>query len=455
MKVIILAGGCGSRLWPMSRGRFPKQFIKFQGKEKSLFQETYERGLMLTDATNIYVVTNEQYRFLTEGAIEELALPYVSENIIVEPEAKSTLPAIYAGVMKITENDAIEDSVLVFPSDHNIVDNKGFIRQLQETVSLSKHHLITFGVKPDNPNTGYGYISPGAVIDHGFWVESFKEKPNRENAIAYIDRGYYWNAGIFMFGIDIFREEVKRYAPDIDSAFTSAESLVEAFGRIDHSVSIDYAIMEKSHNVVTIPIDVGWSDMGSFDAFYDIFPKDDNDNIIDVNNIVIDSKNNLIHSYSNKLIATVGVEDLIIIDERDALLVCKKEHSQSVRRVVDTLKAKGDSRSEVHVKDYRPWGHFKILEEESGEYMIRKIVVQPGKIMNYSCHCQRLEHWIIIKGCAQVVVDGLVQVINAGESMTIKNGDNYQIENLEKVTLEMIEVQVGTYLTVEDHPTVE
>lgn len=450
MKILILAGGCGSRLWPLSRGRYPKQYIKLQGKTYSLFQETYKRSLMLTTYEDIYIVTNEKYKFITIGAIEELGLPYLEENIIIEPMAKNTLPAIYAGVFSILKKNYHNDHVLVLPSDHNILEDQSFVETIESSFDLSMKHLITFGIKATTPNTGYGYISPGDALEIGYHVSDFKEKPDLENAKAYIEKGYFWNAGIFMFSLNVFQEEAKKHAFEIYKAFTESDTLEEAFGHIDQGVSMDYGVLERSDNVAVVPLDVGWCDLGSFDAFYDVFEKDEHNNISDVNTMSLNSTDNLIHSYSDKIIVTVGIEDLIVVDERDALLICKKDESQKVKTIVDQLKASGDIRTEYQVQDYRPWGKYKILEEEKDSFKIKRITVQPGKQLSYQRHHHRSEHWVVVRGMAEVTINDEIHFVSVGESIYVKAGDKHRLKNPGKVPVELIEVQIGEYLEEDD-----
>lgn len=448
MKTIILAGGSGTRLWPLSRERYPKQFIKLQGKEESLFQETFKRSLLLSNIDDIYVVTNEKYKFLVMGAVEELGYSYNEDNILVEPEAKNTLPAIYAGVNEIIKKGA--DSVVVFPSDHTIAKEEEFAAIIKESVALTTDSIITFGIQPDGPNTGYGYISPGEKRLNGFVVNSFKEKPTPEKAEEYISKGYYWNAGIFMFNSSLFSNEVETYSPEIFDAFESSDSIKEAFYKIKTKVSIDYGIMEKSDKIAVVPVDIGWNDLGSFDSFYDVFQEDEDENISDEQNIIIDSRNNIIQSYNGKIVAAVGVEDLIIIDNRDALLVCKKDQSQKVKNVVDILKERNDLRTEYSVQDYRPWGHYKVLEEEKDTFKIKRITVNPGKRLSYQLHHHRSEHWIVVRGMAKVTVDGEEKFVRSGESIFFREGQKHRLENPGKTPLEIIEVQMGQYLEEDD-----
>jgi mannose-1-phosphate guanylyltransferase/mannose-6-phosphate isomerase len=448
MKVIILAGGSGTRLWPLSRNRYPKQFIKIQDRSKSLFQETFLRSLLLADLNDIFVVTNKDYKFLVMGSVEELGYDFQEKNILVEPEAKNTLPAVYAGVAEIQRTQ--EDCVVVFPSDHIIDDQKGFTDLIKASINLTKDSLITFGISPTGPNTGYGYISKGLPKENGFAVKAFKEKPSYENALQYIEHGYLWNAGIFMFNSKIFADEVKKLAPEIFEAFQNSCNLTEAFGRITTPISMDYGILEKSQQVAVVPAEIGWSDLGSFDSFYEVFQKDENNNILSQENVMINSTDNLIESYDNKLITAIGIENLIVIDNRDALLICRKDQSQKVKDVVDILKNKNDLRVEYHVQDYRPWGHYKILEEEKGAFKIKRLTVKPSKKISYQLHHHRSEHWTVVRGMAKVTIDGVERFVRSGESIYMKAGQKHRLENPGKIPLEIIEVQMGEYLEEDD-----
>lgn len=440
MKIIILAGGSGTRLWPLSRDRYPKQFIKFKIGGQSLFQLTFETSLLLAGLDDIFVVTNEKCKFLVMGSIEELGYDYCESNIIVEPESKNTLPAIYAGVHEIAKNGS--DTVVVFPSDHLIIKYQKFVEVIKNTEALAKDSIITFGIEPDGPNTEYGYIAPGNHMEKGYKVKEFKEKPELEDAQRYVADGYYWNAGIFMFNTDVFFSEVKLYALDVYNAFETSKNIKETFNKIDGKISIDYGIMEKSKNVVVVPVDIGWNDLGSFDSLFNVFSKDENNNVVESENIVINSRNNYIYSEKGKLVSTIGIDDLIVIDSKDALLICKKDQSQKVKEVVATLKSRNDSRTEYNMQGYRPWGNYRILEEEKS-LVIKKITINQGKKINCQLHRLRSEHWIVVKGIAKVTIDDTEKIVPVGESIFIKSGQKHKLENHGMEPLEIIEIQMG------------
>lgn len=448
MKIIILAGGSGTRLWPLSRDSYPKQFVNIQGKEGSLFQDTFLRSLLLADLEDIYVITNEKYKFLVMGEVEELGYSYNEQNILIEPEPKNTLPAIYAGVHEIAKKGG--DLIVILPSDHIISDSYELVSLIKKSQNLTLECLVTFGITPDSPNTGYGYISLGDAKENGFLVNSFHEKPDINKATEYINKGYLWNSGIFLFDSKLFSDEIKTYAPDIYNAFETSATLEEAFNKIDKGISIDYGVMEKSKKVAVVPTEIGWNDLGSFDSFFDVFDKDQDNNIVNKESIIIESSNNLVQSYAGKLVVTVGIENLIIIDNKDALLVCKRDHSQKVKDVVGILKEIKDPRTDYHVQNYRPWGHYKILEEEKESFKIKKIQLNPGKRLSYQIHHHRSEHWIVVTGMAKITIDGKESFVRSGESVFMKSGQKHRLENTGKIPLVVIEVQLGDYLEDDD-----
>lgn len=448
MKVIILAGGSGTRLWPLSRNRYPKQFIKFGKEQQSLFQQTFMRSLELVDLTDIFILTSERYKFLVMGNIEELGYHHNESNIIIEPTPRSTLPAIYLGVKEILKGG--DDTIVVFPSDHRILETQNFIKEIKDSEALVKDSIVTFGITPTSPHMGYGYIELGPAKLNGFSVKEFKEKPSYDLVLQYIKEGYLWNSGIFMFDGQVFIEEVKMHAQEIYIAFEQNINVEEIFSEIQTSISIDYGILEKSNRISVVVLNIAWNDLGSFDSLYDIFDKDKDDNVIESDHIVINSDHNFINTTANKLVTIIGVDNLIIVDNKDALLVCKKNESQKVKEVVEILKQRNDSRLDYHVQDYRPWGNYVRLDEEQEIFKVKKISVSIGHKLSYQLHHHRSEHWIVVKGKAKVTIEDVEKLVFEGESIYIKAGQKHQLENPGSMVLEIIEVQIGDYLEDDD-----
>ncbi|TYO96595.1 mannose-1-phosphate guanylyltransferase/mannose-6-phosphate isomerase [Desulfallas thermosapovorans] len=445
MKAVILAGGSGSRLWPLSRNQYPKQFLKLRNMDKSIFQLTLERCLKLARLAEIYIVTNINYKFLVLGQIEELGYRFDENHVLVEPSGKNTLPAVYYAIKEIQKQG--DDIVVVIPSDQLIDDEEKFIRTIKQGENIAGKYLITYGIRPNKPHTGYGYIKPALPLEQGYTVDEFKEKPDYETALNYVENGYLWNSGMFMFRTDIFTEEVKRFNPEVYEAFKSSD-INEIYERTPN-ISIDYGVMEKTERVAVIPLNIRWSDLGSFDAFYERFDRDENGNIAFNGDILIDSSNNLLYTNKDKTVALIGVEDLIVVDQKDALLLCKKDQSQKVKEVVDRLKNTNNPRVDFHLTTYRPWGSYTILEEGLF-YKIKRITVLPGKKLSYQLHHHRSEHWIVVKGTAMVTVEGVESFVRSGESTFVKTGYKHRLENPGKVSLEVIEVQLGEYLEEDD-----
>lgn len=448
MKTIILAGGIGSRLWPLSRTYFPKQFVKLKGMDNSMFQLTYQRALKLGNVDDIYIVTNKDYKFLILGQISELGIIPNEENILLEPQARNTLPAIYYAVKEMSKKGS--DRVAVFPSDHIINSTHEFVSTIRKCQKLADEFIVTFGITPTSAETGYGYIQPGTALEFGFKALSFREKPDQETAKQYVDQGYLWNSGMFLFNTELFTQELITYCPQIYNAFEESNNIEECFDRID-PVSIDYGIMEKSSKVAVLPFCIDWNDMGGFAAFYDNYnsKKDENGNITFGNEILIDSKDNVVYTDADKAVGIVGVEDLVVVDQKDALLICKKDEAPKVKEIVEQLKAKNDSRAEYHVTAYRPWGSYTVLEE--GEfYKIKRITVQPGKRLSYQMHYHRSEHWIVVNGTANVVIDDVDHLLVSGESTYVPIGAKHRLVNPGKMLLEVIEVQIGSYRDEDD-----
>lgn len=330
MKIIILAGGSGSRLWPLSSSDFPKQFVRLPGMEESLFRQTLRRSLMLADEADIKVVAG--------GHLKELILKdgggLIDEgNLIIEPEPRNTLPAICLGVSGV--NAEPDEPIVVFPSDHVIKESEVLTGAIKASEDLSKEYLVTFGVKPDRPHTGYGYIAPGEAYKNGFRVDSFKEKPDAGTAGEYIELGYLWNSGIFMFTESLFKSQIRDNLPD---DFTeNYRKLPEGFAGLK-KISIDYGLLEKSSGTAVVKVDIGWNDMGGFDSFFDVFDKDADGNVKEGDCITINSSDNVIYSTTGKKVAAIDVNGLIIVDNGNGLLICRRGSSQKVREVTDVIK---------------------------------------------------------------------------------------------------------------------
>ena len=448
MKTIILAGGIGSRLWPLSRTYFPKQFVKLKGMDQSMFQLTVKRALLLGGIEDIYVVTNKDYKFLVTGQIAEMGLTPAEENILLEPQPRNTLPAIYYAVKEIQKQG--EALVTVFPSDHLIKGEKEFVDTINRGSELTSDYIITFGINPGSPETGYGYIQPGQPLEYGYIAASFKEKPDIETAKKYLEQGYLWNSGMFMFKTDVFTGEVEKYCGQVCESFDQADCIDGYFETVN-PISIDYGIMEKSQKVAVLPFDINWNDMGGFAAFYDNYnsTKDKDGNITFGSEMLINSHDNVVYSDTNKAVGLVGVEDMVIVDQKDALLICKKDEAARVKDIVDHLKKTNDTRVDYHVTAYRPWGSFTVLEEGQF-YKIKRLTVKPGERLSYQKHFHRSEHWVVVQGSAIVVIDGKDNFLTSNQSIYVPIGARHRLVNPGKLILEVIEVQIGSYLEEDD-----
>jgi mannose-1-phosphate guanylyltransferase/mannose-6-phosphate isomerase len=444
IKSIILAGGSGTRLWPLSRELYPKQFLKI--RNRSLFQDTVSRCLQVSDISEIYVVTNEVHKYFVIGQVEELGYDMPPENLLLEPEGRNTLPAICYGIREIDK--AFGKSVVgVFSSDH-VLDPIA-METISNAEKLTSEHLVTFGIVPSSPHTGYGYIKPGEEIEIGNRVLEFREKPCIEDAKKYIAEGCLWNSGMFLMNTDIFSEEVQTLAPDVWNAFESSDSVQETYSKVPN-ISIDYGIMEKSSRVGVVKLGCKWSDLGNFDAFYAESEKDKANNCtLSCQNVLVDSNNNFIHSNAKKLVSLIDINDMIVVDTTDALMICPRKSSEKVKEVVSLLKKRNDERINIHETVYRPWGSYTLLEN-SGGHKIKNIAVLPGKKLSLQLHHHRSEHWVVVKGMAQVENDGQSFFLRQGESTFIKAGAKHRLSNPGKLPLEIIEVQLGEYVEEDD-----
>jgi mannose-1-phosphate guanylyltransferase/mannose-6-phosphate isomerase len=445
IKSIILAGGSGTRLWPLSREQYPKQFLKLD--RTSLFQNTVLRCLKISKLSEIFVVTNEAQKFFVTGQMEELGIDILEDNILIEPQGKNTLPAICFGMHEIEKRSG-KCTAGVFPSDH-ILD-KDAMDIITGAEKLSGEYLVTFGIAPSFPHTGYGYIKPGEILENGRKVLEFREKPELKAAIRYIEEGCLWNSGMFMLNTELFFEDLKTHAPDIYAAFTQPDRDIQQIYCELPSVSIDYGIMEKSKRVAVVRLENKWSDLGDFDSMYLESEKNEHGNAaFSCDDISMNSTANLIYSKRNKVVSLIDVNDMVVVDTPDALLVCPRKSCQKVKEIVTELKEQNDERALFHKTVYRPWGSYTILEE-SKRHKIKNIRVTPGKKLSLQLHNYRSEHWVLVKGKALVQVDGEEQYLQEGESTFIKPGIKHRLSNPEKIPLEIIEVQLGDYVGEDD-----
>jgi len=444
MTNVILCGGNGTRLWPISRTLMPKQFVKLFD-EKSLFQLTVERNSKVCDYQ--YIVSNTEQYFLALDQLEELNK--TNNKYLLEPIGRNTAPAITLACMTLD----YDELVLVTPSDHLIKDENEYAKVLSKAKELANENkLVTFGITASFAETGFGYIEAS-----DFDVAAFHEKPDAETAQEYVDAGnYYWNSGMFCFKAGIFLDELKKYSPEIfEASLKAVENATDGnIMRIKHDDmfnipedSIDYAVMEKSSIVKVIPSNIAWSDVGSFDALYDELPKDENNNTSNKKHISIDSSNNLVYG-KDRYIATVDIDDCIIVDTGDALLVSKKGSSQKVKEVVKEIKKHTDLHN-IHLTGYRPWGTYTVLEDSPG-YKIKRIEVKPGKRLSLQKHFHRNEHWIVVSGTATVTVGDTKKYIRPNESTYIKMGELHRLENEGQIPVVLIEAQVGEYTGEDD-----
>jgi mannose-1-phosphate guanylyltransferase len=424
----------------------PKQFIKLFNN-KSLFQLTLERNQ--STCKNHLVVSNTEQYFLALDQIEELKQKTES-SFLLEPIGRNTAPAIALACMSL-DSDEI---VLVTPSDHLIKDEISYSKAITRAMELAQNdNLVTFGIEPEFAETGFGYIEA-----NGEEVKSFKEKPDKTTAQQYVDAGnYYWNSGMFCFKAGVFLDELEKYSKDIYDASLKAYKSINSKNlmRVDMDAmkaipeeSIDYAVMESSSRVKVVASKIGWSDLGSFDALSEEYPKDKDGNTSDEKLIAMNSKDNFIYS-SNRLVALADVDDLIVVDTPDALLISKKGNSQQIKSIVAELKSRGSNLHNIHLTAHRPWGTYTILEE-SENYKIKRIVVKSGKRLSLQKHYHRSEHWIVVSGTALVTIGETQTLIKPNESTYIPIGEIHRLENPGKVDVVLIEAQVGSYLGEDD-----
>jgi mannose-1-phosphate guanylyltransferase/mannose-6-phosphate isomerase len=450
MKVMILCGGSGTRLWPLSRKAFPKQFLKLKG-DFSFLQNTVKRFSGNIDDENIFFLTNEKQKFLIVNQLKEIDFN-LNDNLVFEPVAKNTAPAIALGMKYLEHEIGIDENEVIFvtPSDHIIHPEEEFLKYVNQASHIAeKGYIVTFGITPDKPETGYGYIKKGSGINihNSYAVERFVEKPDFNTAKEYVNSGeYFWNSGMFAFTFKTMKKAFEYYAKDIyDFLNFSLNDFIDRFNEMPE-ISIDYSIMEKVDNAVLLPVNIEWSDIGSWDSVYEFFEKDERGNVTE-GNIILEQTKKSMFMVNNRVVASIGVDDLLVIETDDAILISKRGEAQKVKNIVDTLA--GSEIVEFHSTVNRPWGSFKVLEEDE-RYKIKKIVVSPGERLSLQMHFHRSEHWVVVKGTAKVTIGDKDFFVHENESIYVPKTTKHSLENPGKIPLEIIEVQVGEYVGEDD-----
>ena len=453
LQPVLLSGGSGTRLWPLSREAYPKQFLPLAGDD-TMVQATWRRVEALADLAPI-VVANEEHRFLVAEQLRQVGAPVPA--ILLEPVGRNTAPAIAAAALQAMAGGA-DPLLLVLPSDHVVRDVAGFQRAVREASSAAEAGaLVTFGIVPDAPETGFGYIQAEAG-DGLRQVLRFVEKPDAATARSYLDAGgYYWNSGMFLFRASRYLEELARFRPDIVDAVRAAHAAARHDGdfvRLDKdafsacpSDSIDYAVMEKTADAMVLPVDIGWNDVGSWSALWDVAERDADGNAHHGDVIAVDSRNS--YAYAQRLVALVGLDDIVVVETDDAVLVARKDKVQEVKQVVARLKQEQRSQAVLHREVHRPWGSYDSVDN-GGRHQVKRIKVKPGAALSLQMHHHRAEHWIVVSGTAKVTRGDETLLLSENESTYIPLGVKHRLENPGKVPLELIEVQSGSYLGEDD-----
>ncbi len=458
IRPVLLCGGSGTRLWPLSRTHYPKQFLRL-ADDYSLLQNTLLRLRGLPGLGETIVVANEIHRFLLAEQCREIG---IKAGILLEPAGRNTAPAVAAAAIHSLNNAQHEEAplLLVLPSDHVIAD----IARFQQAICTAIPHaragaLVTFGIVPSRPETGYGYIRRGMPVEGGFALDRFVEKPDAKTAQSYLDTGdYLWNSGIFLFRADAYLSALEQFAPAIRSnigdSITNARQDLD-FIRLDPasfsaspSDSIDYAVMEKISNGVVIPLDVGWNDIGAWDALAVLGNADAAGNTIRGDVLAIDTQDSVIYS-DGRLVATVGVSDLVIVATKDAVLVADKANAQAVKKVVEALKSASRQETEFQHIVHRPWGSYEGLAQ-APRYQVKRILVKPGASLSLQKHHHRAEHWVVVKGTAKITRGEETILLSENQSTYIPLGVIHRLENPGRIDLEMVEIQSGSYLGEDD-----
>ena len=451
MKSIILAGGSGSRLWPLSRDEYPKQLLSFDDNA-SLLQKTFNRLCTFSAPSEIVTITNIKHYQNIKLQLNQIDK---SNVVIGEPLGKNTAPAIASSLEYFKQKNNSDDIVLIVPSDHLIKDVEAFNQTVEKGKILAEQgYIVTFGIKPSYPETGYGYIKTKGKSVNGYKVEKFVEKPDLDTAKQYLKSGeYYWNSGIFMGKMSVFFDEFEKLNPEIFENsqkldFTNNDKIEFSIYESMPSISIDYAIMEKSDKIALVQLQSDWSDLGSWQAIYNIKDKDENGNVITGKVILDNVKNSLIYS-QKEIVAVSGLEDIILIETEDAIMACRKDESQNVKKLYEKLKKVESDTTKIHKTVFRPWGYYTCLNSGEG-YLTKTICVLPKQKLSIQSHNHRSEHWVVLEGRALVIKEGKEYNIDAGGSIDIPLGVKHSLQNPYDEELKIIEVQKGDYISEDD-----
>lgn len=455
---VILSGGSGTRLWPRSRSNTPKQFLPLVG-DQTLFQATALRVKAMSEVAPVITVCAEDHRFMVGEQLQDIGMP--SGGILLEPAARNTAPAIALAALHVLQQDA-QGVMLVLPADHLIRNEAAFRDAVAAGLAQANTGaLVTFGIKPDAPVTGYGYIRIGQSLDDRVHaIGAFVEKPDAERALAYLDSGdYLWNSGMFLCRADAYLQALSQHAPAILAAARAAYEGASRdldFIRVDAdafatspSDSIDYAVMEHAKNSAVVPVDCGWSDVGSWSSLWEVADRDAEGNVQLGDTLAIDTGDSYLQAADDRLVAALGVRDLVIVDTADAVLVAHRDRVQDVKALVDRLKAEGRTEHLHHRKVYRPWGSYDSLAVGPG-FQVKRIVVKPGAALSLQRHQHRAEHWIVVSGTAEVTCNDKVFDLGANQSAYIPLGSKHRLRNTTDEPVELIEVQSGDYLGEDD-----
>ncbi len=456
LKPVLLSGGVGSRLWPVSREAYPKQFLPLVGEE-SMLVDTLRRVEGLSSSAPM-VICNEEHRFIVAEQLRELGLP--EGEIVLEPIGRNTAPAVAVAAIRALESDA-DAILLVLPADHIIQDSAAFRAAVDQALPLAETgRLVTFGVIPTSAETGYGYIRRGELLRGDLYsIERFVEKPDQAAAQVYLDSGeYLWNSGIFLFGAQAYLDELQSVAPQMltacHAALEGAESDLD-FVRLDRAAfgacpadSVDYAVMEKTGRGAVVALDCGWSDVGAWSALWEVGQQDGQGNVLQGDVLIDQGSNNYLRSES-RLVAATGVDNLVVVETRDAVLVASRDSVQDVKQLVTALKQSDRDEANVHARVYRPWGSYESLIN-SERFQVKRIIVNPGQKLSLQKHHHRAEHWIVVKGTAEVTCEDKQFTLSEDESTYIPLGHKHRLANPGRTPLKLIEVQSGSYLGEDD-----